>query len=199
MPRVPVRLQVKASTCSKETIPSLKFRLCLENNTQIPCFQDRLKMRTVTEIELHKIKIHWGKSGSSSGEGGGKTCTGFFCNANLSQAKCGETKVLKGLGRFKGTSSLQRSPDHSICYSNTECICSVFYQVTEQFPSLVGGLNLFLSFVVDVQVPVQYCRDPSCLSSLFWICPTFGNFRGTHKQKSILKRVKIQGHKWKCN
>lgn len=196
MPRVPVRLQVKTCKCSKETIPSLKFRLWFENSTQVPCFQDRLKMKRVKEIDLHKIKLCWGKSGSSSGGGGGKTCTGIFWMQNLSQAKGGEAKNLKDLGRLKGISSFTRSPDH-ICYSNTECICSVFYQVTEQFPSIVGGLNLFLSSVANVQVPVQYCRDHSCISSLFWICPTLGNFRGTHRQKSILKRVKNRGTQMK--
>lgn len=78
MPRVPVRLQVKACKCSKETIPSLKFRLLFESRELVCCFQDRLKMRIVKEIDLHKIKMYWGKSGSLSWKGGGKPVQGFI-------------------------------------------------------------------------------------------------------------------------
>lgn len=102
MSRVPVTLQVKACKCSKGTVPSLKFRLWLENNTQVPCFWDRLRMRTVKEIDVHKMKMYWGKSGSSSGEGGGKTCTGIFCNAKPVTGKGWRGQKPERFGKVQG-------------------------------------------------------------------------------------------------
>lgn len=102
MPRVSVRLLVKACKCSKETIPSLKFGLWLESRELACCFQDRVKMRTVKEIDLHKIKMYWGKSGSSPGEGGGKTCTGIYCNTKPVTGKGWRGEKPERFGKIQG-------------------------------------------------------------------------------------------------
>lgn len=189
MSRVPATLQVKACKCSKGTVPSLKFRLWLENNTQVPCFWDRLRMRTVKEIDLHKMKMYWGKSGSSSGEGGGKTCTGIFCNAKPVTGKGWRGRKPERFGKVQGNlfPSKITWPQHlSLPTENVFVLCS-----TKWLNSFLLLLVVWIYSSALLQMSRFQC---STAETTLVFSPTLCNFRGTQK-----RRVKIQGHKWKCN
>lgn len=62
--------------------------------------------------------MYWGKSGVHLRKEEEKPAQGIIAVQNMSQAKGGEAKNVKGLVRFKGTSYLERPCDHNICYSN---------------------------------------------------------------------------------
>jgi len=139
-------------------------------------------------------KCCWGKSGSSSGEGGETTCAGTLGSAKARTDGC----TGRGTKTLPSPSKVCH-PDHEIYHSKHRAYL---------FCVLLSDLAAAFFWWWFKSVP-QFCyRCPGSPAvpqrlllsfSLFCICRTPGNFSGTLELKSNLTRVKIQEHKWKCN
>lgn len=187
MPRVPIRLQEKACKCSKETIPTLKSRLWLA---------DSMQMRTAKEADLHKIKMLLGQIREFVWGGRKNNLHRHFVQCKTMQQADGCTG---GGAKTLHSPSLRRAPDHNICHSKHRVY--LFYV-------LLSDLTAAFFQWWFKSIPQLCYRHPRASAapqrpllsfSLFWIYLIPGDFSGTPELKSNLKRVKIQGHKWKCN